>query len=541
AFPNLTVFSYPVEIATPNDSTNRIFVVQQKGRVYVFNNNSSVTTKKIFIDLTTKVSQTPVTGLFGMAFHPNYKNNGYFYVHYVFDSAGAPSGRWLKIMRYTVSAANPDTALLNTETFLLKAPLPGSYHNGGKVAFGPDGFLYISFGDGYSGGATAQSKTSLLGKILRINVDSSTGGRNYSIPVSNPLYQNTSGFREEIFAYGIRNMWKFSIDHPTNRIFGGDVGEQTYEEIDLIENGKNYGWNKMEGNHCYPPNICDTTGMGFTRPIFEYPHSEGFAITGGFVYRGSLLPDLFEKYIYGDYVTGKIWALNYDGINPTTTSLMLDTNFLIISFGLDQSNELFICSYSEATGEGKLFTIVNSAVATLSLKTSIEGFFNPQSSMLKMRDTVTVYQCMSSTPYTILDSAKTVIDSLSLSGLCFFDDAPTGKYYIVTRHRNSIETWSEAGGDSLKKGSVVAYDFTTDSTKAFGNNLIKKGNIYCMYSGDVNQDGTVDGTDGQLVENSSAEFILGYVSEDVTGDNFVDGSDLILVENNANNSVVVRP
>jgi len=543
AFPNLTDFSYPVEIANPNDSTNRLFVVQQKGKVYVFNNDSSVSTKKVFIDLTDKVSQTFVTGLFGLVFHPNYINNRHFYVHYVFDSTGSPSSRWLKVMRYTASASNPDTALPSTETYLLKAQVPGLPHNGGKVAFGPDGYLYISFGDGYSGGAPAQDRTSLLGKVLRINVDSSSGGRNYSIPVTNPYYQNVLGYREEIFAYGFRNLWKFSIDQPTGRIYGGDVGEVSYEEIDLIENGKNYGWNKMEGYHCYPYNMCDTTNMGFTRPIFEYSHAEGYSITGGYIYRGSLLPDLYGKYIYGDYVEGKVWALNYDGINPATSVQILDSNLLIVSFGVDRHNELFVCSYSETTGDGKLYSIIiNSNISTLNLKAAIEGFYNTQSNQLQISDTVTVYQRLAVSPYSLVDSSRIVIDSLTLSGLCFYYNAPTGKYYTVIKHRNSLETWSRAGGDSLKKVVVVYYDFTPDSTKAYGNNLIKRGNKYCIYSGDINQDGTIDGTDALLADNSVNVFATGYVPADLTGDGFVDGADALIVENNARNFVVViRP
>jgi len=282
--------------------------------------------------------------------------------------------------------------------------------------------------------------------------------------------------------------------------------------------------------------------MGFTRPIFEYPRSEGYAITGGFVYRGSLLPDLNGKYVYADYVLGKVWALNYDGITPTTTLQLLDSNELIVSFGVDQHNELFVCSYSETTGEGKLYTIINSEVSTLNLKAAIEGFYNPQSNQLQIRDTVTVYQRLAVSPYLLVDSSRTVIDSLTLSGLCFYYNAPTGKYYTVIKHRNSLETWSRSGGDSLKKGAIVSYDFTSDSTKAYGNNLIKKGSKYCIYSGDISQDGIIDGTDALLADNSAAVFATGYDPADLTGDSFVDGSDAIIVDNNARKFVIViRP
>lgn len=541
AFPNLQDFAYPVEIAHPDDGSNRLFVVQQKGKIYVFNNQTYVSSKKIFIDLTSKVSQTPVTGLFGLAFHPDYKNNRYFYVHHVFDSAGSPTGRWLRVSRYTASSSNPDTALISTELKMIKFPLPGSFHNGGKLAFGPDGYLYISFGDGYSGGAPAQDKSSLLGKILRIDVNNFSGGRNYSIPVTNPFYGNSSGYREEIFAYGMRNTWKFSIDYPTNRIWAGDVGEYNFEEINIIESGKNYGWNKMEGFSCN--GTCDTTGKGFTRPIWAYSHDTGQAIIGGFVYRGSLHPELFGKYIYGDEVDSKIWALSYDGINPPENTLLLDTTynpFDIVSFGLDSNNEIYVLTYNSVSG--KIYKLVNLKYVVLKLTAVIEGFYNQAEDKLSMRDTVNVYQRNSESPYEVLDSFKTVIDSVNFSSLCFFDDAPSGKYYLVIRHRNTLETWSRVGGDSLLKGNFLNYDFSDDSSKVFGNNQIKIGSRYCLYSGDVNQDGLIDGSDISITENDVLLENSGYLPTDVTGDNYTDASDLSLIDNNSSKLIIaIKP
>ncbi|MDQ3020061.1 MAG: PQQ-dependent sugar dehydrogenase [Bacteroidota bacterium] len=537
AFPNMPDFAYPVELVTAYDGTNRLFLVQQKGKIYVFNNSPNVSTKKIFIDLTNKVSQTTVTGLFGLAFHPNYESNRYFYVHYVFDSAGSISGSWLRISRFTASLTNHDTALANTETFLLKVPLPGIYHNGGKVAFGPDGYLYISFGDGFIGaGAPAQDKTSLLGKILRINIDSSSGGNNYSIPPTNPFYGNTQGFKQEIYAYGLRNMWKFSFDVPTNRLFGADVGESSYEEIDLIESGKNYGWNKMEGFHCYGP--CDTTGMGFTRPIFEYSHAIGYSVIGGYVYRGNLLPDLYGKYIYADEIFAKVWSLAYDGINSPVNTLLQDTTFEIVSLGVDESQELYVCTYSPTAG--KIYKLVNKTALTLSLKAAIEGFYSVPNDRLNIRDTLKVYLNSSIPPYVIVDSSKTVIDSLSYNGLCFFRNAPTGKYYIVVKHRNALETWSRTGGDSLKKGGLLSYDFTSDSSKAYGNNQIRKGSKYVIFSGDVDHNGIIDLSDLSFIDNDAFNFIVGYFNTDLTGDNFVDLEDYTIADNNAFNIVTVE-
>jgi glucose/arabinose dehydrogenase len=342
AFPNLT-FMKPVELVNSGDGTNRLFVVTQNGIIYVFPNSPSANAK-IFLDLSDSVTQNgSETGLLGLAFHPNYSNNGYFYVDYTTMQSPLRS----KISRFSVSAANPDSALRSSEQVLITQLQPYANHNGGHLLFGPDHYLYISFGDGGSGGDpqnNAQNRSVLLGKILRINVDSASGGNNYSIPPTNPFYNNNMGYRQEIFTYGMRNTWKFSFDIPTGRLWAADVGQDEWEEIDLLQSGRNYGWRIMEGFNCYnPPSGCDTTGL--TLPIWSYSHSVGNSITGGYVYHGALVPGLTGKYIYGDYVVGKIWALTYDGINPPQNELLLDSPYLISTFGIDENNELYICSY----------------------------------------------------------------------------------------------------------------------------------------------------------------------------------------------------
>ncbi|MDQ3021907.1 MAG: PQQ-dependent sugar dehydrogenase [Bacteroidota bacterium] len=538
AFPNLPVFSNAIELVNSGDGTNRLFVAQQRGIIYVFNNSPAVSSRKTFINLSSKVSQSgSETGLLGLTFHPNYENNGYFYVNYTFDSAGV---LWSRIARYTSSQSNPDTAFQSTQQILITLFQPFSNHNGGKVAFGPDGYLYISFGDGGSGGDpfnNGQTRSVLLGKILRINVDSSSNGNNYSIPPTNPYFENGLGYRQEIYAYGLRNVWKFSFDFPTNRLYAGDVGQNNYEEISIIENGKNYGWNKMEGFHCY--GTCDTAGMGFTRPIYEYNHDTGNSITGGAVYRGAWLPELYGKYIYADYIDGKIWALGYDGINPTTNQRLLDTSYFLSAFGVDENNELYVTSLS---GSSRIFRISNTSIITLNLKLAIQGFYNLNNNTLNISDTVKVYLHQSVAPYNIVDSSKTVIDSLSLSGVCIFNNAPTGKYYIKVTHRNGLETWSRSGGDSLRKGNIVNYDFTTSASQAFGSNQILKGTVYCIYSGDVNQDGIIDINDLGLIDNDLFGFVNGYQATDLNGDGFVDLSDMQIADNNARNVVMVlRP
>jgi Glucose / Sorbosone dehydrogenase/Secretion system C-terminal sorting domain len=343
AFPNLT-FSFTTEMICSNDSTNRLFILTQRGIIYVFQNDSSVASAKIFLNLSDSVSKTgEETGLLGMAFHPDFESNKYFYVDYTTNQSPLRS----KISRFQVSQTNPDSAIRNSEFVLLTQLQPYSHHNGGHLVFGPDGYLYISFGDGGSEGDpdnNAQNRTLLLGKILRINVDSSSGGNNYSVPVTNPFYGNTQGWRQEIFTYGMRNTWKFSFDLPTGRIWAADVGQDSWEEIDLLQSGKNYGWRIMEGFACYnPPDDCDTTGL--TLPIWSYGRTEGHSITGGYVYRGSAIPQLIGKYIYADYVLGRIWSLTYDGINPTLSTLLYDSPDYISTFGIDRNDEIYICTY----------------------------------------------------------------------------------------------------------------------------------------------------------------------------------------------------
>jgi hypothetical protein len=319
-------------------------------------------------------------------------------------------------------------------------------------------------------------------------------------------------------------------------MWAGDVGQNAYEEVDIIESGKNYGWNKMEGFQCY--GTCDTTGRGFTRPIWDYGRTQGYSVTGGYVYRGSQMPDLYGKYIYGDYGTGKIWSLAYDGINPATNIQLLDSTFSISSFGVDQNKNIYICRYSSTLGG--IYKIVDIGIAALNLKASIEGFYNLSVDRLNIRDTVSVYLRQDISPFNMVDSARTVLDSLTFSGSCIFRNAPTGKYYIQLKHRNALEVWSRSGGDSIIKGNVVSYDFTTDSTKTYGNNAVLIGSKYNIFSGDVNRSGTIDLNDIIQVYNDQASFLTGYVTSDVTGNRIVDLNDLVIVSNNSSKFITLR-
>lgn len=349
AFPKLS-FTRPVDLQHANDNSNRLFVVEQKGIISVFKNESSASSKNTFLDIRNKVDDNGnEEGLLGLAFHPQYKTNGFFYVNYT-----ATNPDRTVISRFRVSAYNPDIADPESEVVLLTFDQPYSNHNGGQVSFGPDGYLYIGVGDGGSGGdpkGHGQNLKTLLGSILRINVNKQENGKKYAIPTDNPFAGNKSGYKEEIYAYGLRNPWRLSFDPVTKKLWTGDVGQNAYEEIDIIEKGGNYGWNMMEGKHCFEPKRnCNQQGLEL--PVWEYPRSEGVSITGGFVYRGPSLPGLTGKYIYADYGSGKIWALDASDLNNPVNTTLVESKLSISSFGVDPKNELYICAF-----DGKIYRI----------------------------------------------------------------------------------------------------------------------------------------------------------------------------------------
>ncbi len=341
AFPNLT-FDRPVDLQHPGDGSGRLFVVEQAGVIKVFDNSPEVASASVFLDIRGRVLFGGEQGLLGLAFHPDFKNNGLFYVDYV-----AASPRRTVISRFRVDPGNPNRAAADSERVLLEIAQPFSNHNGGQLTFGPDGFLYIAMGDGGSAGdpqGNGQNRKTLLGAILRIDVDRPSQGRNYGIPSDNPFAGNSAGFREEIYAYGLRNPWRFSFDPATGWLWAADVGQNRIEEIDIIEKGKNYGWNIMEGSSCFQPSTgCDTTGL--VPPIWEYTHSLGQSITGGFVYRGPGVPELEGTYIYADFISGRVWALRYQGDISPESMLLQDTDLNIASFGVDADNELYLCAF----------------------------------------------------------------------------------------------------------------------------------------------------------------------------------------------------
>lgn len=342
AFPQLS-FKRPVDLQSSPDNTHRLFVVEQAGVISVFPNEPGASSKNTFLDIRDKVDdQGNEEGLLGLAFHPDYKSNGFFYVNYT-----ASNPNRTVIARYKVSSSNPDQADPSSELVILTFEQPFSNHNGGQVSFGPDGFLYIGTGDGGSGGdphENGQSRSTLLGKILRLDVDHPDGGKQYGIPSDNPFASNKEGYREEIYAYGLRNPWRFSFDSANGRLWTGDVGQNSWEEIDIIEKGGNYGWNTMEGKHCFDPrNGCDPAVL--KPPVHEYDRDAGISVTGGFVYRGPSLKGLTGKYIYADYATRRVWALDHTNLSKPVNALLLEAGFNISSFGVDEKQELYLCGF----------------------------------------------------------------------------------------------------------------------------------------------------------------------------------------------------
>ena len=353
AFSNLE-FKRPIVVTHAGDGSNRVFVAEQEGIIKVFKNDQEAEEATVFLDIEERcvyADDKNEEGLLGFAFHPKFKQNGEFFVYYTSTEADLLS----KISRFRVSKDNPNVADPASEEVILRVPQPFWNHNGGTIVFGSDGFLYIALGDGGSANdphGNGQNLTTLLGSILRIDIDHKSGGNNYSIPKDNPFVGKTvpAGprgkmvpVREEIYAYGLRNVWRMAFDHKTGTLWAGDVGQNLWEEIDIIKAGGNYGWNIREAKHWFRPDGNDADRPDLIDPILEYHHDIGKSITGGSVYRGTRVPELVGKYIYADYVSGLLWALEYDeAAGKVVANYSLTGDKLpVMSFGEDEKGDLY--------------------------------------------------------------------------------------------------------------------------------------------------------------------------------------------------------
>ncbi|MBC8506101.1 MAG: PQQ-dependent sugar dehydrogenase [Anaerolineales bacterium] len=321
----------PVGLEHAGDDSGRLFIIEQPGMIRIFHDNTLLSVP--FLDISERVNnKSSEQGLLGLAFHPDYTHNGYFFVNYTNNRGDTV------IARYRVSA-DPNLADPTTEEIVLMIAQPYGNHNGGHLAFGPDGFLYIGTGDGGSAGdpeGNAQNLSSLLGKMLRLDINVSP----YSIPSDNP-------YGDEIWAAGLRNPWRYSFDRLTGDLFIGDVGQNQWEEIHFLDSGTpggtNFGWDIFEGSHAYEGTI--PKGLLLTEPIAEYDHGQGCSVTGGVVYRGAL-SNWQGVYLYGDYCSGLVWGLLQDVTGNWQNALLFNSNATISSFGEDEGGEVYLVDHS---------------------------------------------------------------------------------------------------------------------------------------------------------------------------------------------------
>jgi len=342
-------FQNPLDIQQPRDGTGRLFVVEQGGRVQVIQSDLTRAASP-FLDVSGRTGFTSggEAGLLGLAFHPSFAQNRRFFVNYTRNVSGQLQS---VISEFTASPNDPNVTDPNSENILFTVNQPFSNHNGGGLAFGPDGFLYIGLGDGGSAGdpqCHGQSLDTLLGKILRIDVDSPhSPGVNYAIPPGNPLLgQNARG---EIWLYGLRNPYRFSFDAANGNLWIGDVGQNAFEEVDMLtpqQAGANMGWNLREGTHPFSAS-CTQTGSMLTDPVFDYDRSQGDqTVIGGRVYHGTKMPALAGRYVFGDFVSGRVWSLERNGQSWTRSSLTATAGFDLAAIGEDLSGELYVARYS---------------------------------------------------------------------------------------------------------------------------------------------------------------------------------------------------
>ena len=374
-FPNLS-FVRPVALTNAGDGSGRIFVLDQPGIIYVFPEDNDVKEADVFLDVSQKILSPlknkpghPEDGLLGLAFHPDYKNNGIFFTYYTAPSAlkapPAPKGKPQKVLgksiisRWKVSK-DPNKADAGSEVVLFEVEQPYGNHNGGSIEFGPDGMLYVPFGDGGlrdDPHANGQNLSTLLATVVRIDVDRKDPGKEYAIPPDNPFVGEAGkkfgeGTRGEIWAYGFRNPWRMTFDSLTGDLWLGDVGQNLWEEIDLVVRGGNYGWKIREGKHPFDKGKdAKSTGQPFTEPVWEYKREDGRSITGGLVYRGKKLPELYGTYLYGDFATFNVWGLRYNGKEVSSNTLIARSQLPVTAYGETEAGEVYVLSFEGPAGK----------------------------------------------------------------------------------------------------------------------------------------------------------------------------------------------
>ena len=348
----------PTAVVNAGDGSGRLFVTQKTGLARIVQDGAVLDTP--FLDLTDTVSTDSERGLLGLAFHPEYAENGRLFVNYTRGDGATV------IAEFAVSD-DANVADAASEKVVLTVPQPFANHNGGDLAFGPDGYLYIGMGDGGAGGDpenNGQDPATLLGAMLRIDVDS---GEPYGVPQSNP-FVGEGGAAPEVWAYGLRNPWRFSFDRETGDLWIADVGQNAFEEVNLQSadsaGGENYGWNITEGESCFneanaraPLESCDEEGL--TGPVLTYPHSEGRSITGGYVYRGAAIPALVGHYVYGDFVSGTLWGAAAQAGGGYASTELAQSGFNVVAFGEDETGELYVADFG-----GTVYRLVSDAAGS---------------------------------------------------------------------------------------------------------------------------------------------------------------------------------
>lgn len=576
SFEDFSTYGIPIDIEHAGDE--RLFIASKEGTI-VIANEQGILNSTLFLAINNQVSNSDYEGgLLGLAFHLNHASNGYFYVNYTNLEGNTV------VSRFSVYPSNRDLANPYSEEILLTIDQYSPSHNGGDICFGPDGYLYISVGDGGGVGdpnQNGQNNNTFLGKILRIDVNNTSTIINsdgetielpYAIPTDNPFVNNPD-VADEIWATGLRNPWRMSFDNLTGDLWIADVGQGEWEEVNfqsqLSEGGENYGWNCYEGNHPFPVNNedIDCENQNFTFPTFEYGHNSngGFAVTGGFVYRGTQYPCLYGKYLMADFVTGNIWTLepddiadmNTDGTVQTWTNTFYDNSVFqfpsdITSFGEDINGELYA-----ATFDGTVYKLTTecSVNANVNLKIFLEGaYINNGEMATTLHDYIPLEQPYNNPPYNytgteslnnipnnmvdwvlvearqgqpniagnknttitqtkagVLLSNGNIVDT-SGEPLIFFDLKIDEEYYFCVRHRNHLDILTAI---PIATAPNIEYDFTLNHTSALGNQQLIQMNDgrFAMFAGDFLPDGVIQTTDYDTWVNAPA--ILGtYNSND---------------------------